>query len=151
MSETYQGDMAIGTIGGLGSTGVSEIVVAMINNKMVYDQSGVTSAIREVRASLEDNVSAGPVTAPEPSRSDVEMPTKAQIKKSITPDALISFIDGKPYKTLKRTLTRHGLDMAAYRERYGLPADYPSVAQNFSAARSEMAKKLGLGARSRTA
>ena len=77
------------------------------------------------------------------------MPTKAQVRKSITPDHLISFIDNKPYKTLKRHVERHGMDMAAYRERYGLGSEYPSVAPNYSAARSEMAKKLGLGARRR--
>ncbi|WP_336491739.1 MucR family transcriptional regulator [Methylobacterium nigriterrae] len=76
---------------------------------------------------------------------NVEKPTPAQITKSITPDALISFIDGKPYKTLKRHLTRHGLSMQEYRARYGLPVDYPATAPNFSARRSELARALGLG------
>ncbi|MBD8908742.1 MucR family transcriptional regulator [Methylorubrum zatmanii] len=76
---------------------------------------------------------------------EVERATPAQIKKSITPDALISFIDGKPYKTLKRHLTTHGLDIEGYRRRYGLPADYPTVSANYSAARSALAKDLGLG------
>ena len=69
----------------------------------------------------------------------------AEIRKSITPDALISFIDGKPYKTLKRHLTTHGLDPAGYRAKYGLPADYPIVSEKYSAARSELARMLGLG------
>lgn len=69
----------------------------------------------------------------------------AEIRKSITPDALISFIDGKPYKTLKRHLTTHGLDPAGYRAKYGLPADYPIVSEKYSAARSELARTLGLG------
>ncbi|WP_336491145.1 MucR family transcriptional regulator [Methylobacterium nigriterrae] len=76
---------------------------------------------------------------------NVEKPTPAQIKNSITPDALISFIDAKPYKTLKRHLTRHGLSMQDYRARYGLPVDYPATAPNFSARRSELARALGLG------
>jgi predicted transcriptional regulator len=75
----------------------------------------------------------------------VEKLTPAQIRKSITPDALISFIDGKPYKTLKRHLTGNGLTIEQYRERYGLPRDYPSTAASYSALRSEMAHKLGLG------
>ena len=54
--------------------------------------------------------------------------TPAQIRKSITPDGLISFIDGKPYKTLKRHLSRNGLTIEQYRERFGLPRDYPSTA-----------------------
>jgi predicted transcriptional regulator len=57
----------------------------------------------------------------------------------------ISFIDGKSYKTLKRHLTKHGLDPQSYRERYGLPADYPTTSANYSAQRSALAKSLGLG------
>jgi predicted transcriptional regulator len=72
-------------------------------------------------------------------------PTPAQVRKSVTPDALISFIDGKRYKTLKRHLKKHGLDMAAYCERYGLPHDYPSLAARYSEQRSALARRLGLG------
>jgi predicted transcriptional regulator len=71
--------------------------------------------------------------------------TPAQIRKSVTPDALISFIDGKPYKTLKRHLSRNGLTIEQYRERFGLPRDYPSTAASYSAQRSELARSLGLG------
>ncbi|MCJ2053502.1 MucR family transcriptional regulator, partial [Methylobacterium sp. J-070] len=55
------------------------------------------------------------------------------------------FIDGKTYKTLKRHLTSHGLDPKAYRDRYGLPADYPMVAPSYAAQRSALAKAIGLG------
>ena len=75
----------------------------------------------------------------------VEQPTAAQIRKSITPDALISFIDGRPYKTLKRHLTGHGLTPDSYRARFGLGADYPMTAPSYSAQRSALAKSLGLG------
>ncbi|MCJ2099300.1 MucR family transcriptional regulator [Methylobacterium sp. E-046] len=71
--------------------------------------------------------------------------TAAQIRKSITPDALISFIDGKPYKTLKRHLTVNGMTIEQYRERYGLPRDYPSTAASYSAMRAEFARNAGLG------
>ena len=60
-------------------------------------------------------------------------------------DHVISMIDGKPYKTLKRHLSGHGLTPEQYRERYKLPATYPMVADNYSAARREMAKRIGLG------
>ena len=80
-----------------------------------------------------------------PAEPEVEKPTPAQIRKSITPDALISFIDGKPYKTLKRHLTTYGLDPRAYRERYGLPADYRMVAPAYAAHRSALARSIGLG------
>ena len=66
-------------------------------------------------------------------------------KSLASPDHIISMIDGKPYKTLKRHLARHGMTPAEYRERYGLKKDYPIVAPAYAAARSEMAKKIGLG------
>lgn len=72
--------------------------------------------------------------------------TPEQIGKSVTPDALISFIDGKPYKTLKRHLAGHGLDPFTYRKRYGLPSDYPMVSPNYALRRSEIARGIALGA-----
>jgi predicted transcriptional regulator len=77
--------------------------------------------------------------------------TRAQIRKSITPDALISFEDGKPYKTLRRHLATRGLTPAQYREKWGLPSDYPMVSANYSEARSTLAKALGLGQRGQQA
>lgn len=71
--------------------------------------------------------------------------TSSQIRKSITPDHLISFEDGKPYKSLKRHLGTRGLTHAQYREKWGLPSTYPTTAPNYSKARSELAKKMGLG------
>ena len=81
----------------------------------------------------------------EPAAEQVEKPTPAQIRKSITPDALISFIDGKPYKTLKRHLSAKGFDPNSYRQHYGLPSDYPMVSPNYAAQRSELARAIGLG------
>ncbi|WP_457106910.1 MucR family transcriptional regulator [Methylobacterium sp. P5_C11] len=77
--------------------------------------------------------------------------TPAQIKKSITPDALISFIDGKPYKTLKRHLTGNGMTIEQYRQRFGLPPDYPTTSSNYSAMRAEFARNAGLGHKRRGA
>jgi predicted transcriptional regulator len=77
--------------------------------------------------------------------------TRGQIRKSITPDALISFEDGKGYKTLRRHLAVKGLTPAQYREKWGLPQDYPMTAPSYSEARSQMAKQLGLGNKRRTA
>jgi predicted transcriptional regulator len=69
----------------------------------------------------------------------------AQIRKSITPDALISFEDGKPYKTLRRHLNGNDMTMERYHERYGLPRDYSSTADSYSEQRSVLARSLGLG------
>jgi predicted transcriptional regulator len=68
------------------------------------------------------------------------------IAKSITPDYLICLEDGKPYKTLKRTLAlRYGQTPDEYRAKWGLPKDYPMTAPNYSKARSTLAKAIGLG------
>ena len=71
--------------------------------------------------------------------------TAAQIRKSITQEHLVSFIDGRKFKILKRHLSLHGMAPADYREYYGLPSDYPMVAPNYSVARSGLAKAAGLG------
>ncbi len=67
------------------------------------------------------------------------------IRKSITPDYLISMEDGKQYKSLKRHLGTRGLTPDEYRAKWSLPADYPMVASNYAAARSALARKIGLG------
>lgn len=79
--------------------------------------------------------------APEPARPVPPV----NPKKTVTPDAIISLEDGKPYKALRRHLHTYGLTPNEYRAKWGLPADYPMVAPNYSAARSALAKKLGLG------
>jgi predicted transcriptional regulator len=81
----------------------------------------------------------------------VAKPTAAQIRKSITPDGIVNFEDGKIYKSMRRTLALQGLTPAAYREKWGLPKGYPIVAPNYSATRSAMAKSIGLGAKGRKA
>ncbi len=71
--------------------------------------------------------------------------TKAQIRNSITPEHLTSFLDGKQYKSLKRHLGTHGHTPESYRAKFGLPADYPMVCSSYAAQRSELAKSTGLG------
>lgn len=67
------------------------------------------------------------------------------VRSSIKPDHIVSLIDGKKYKTLKRHLAGHGLTPDDYRARYGLKADYPMVSESYAAQRREIAEKLGLG------
>ena len=71
--------------------------------------------------------------------------TSAEIRRSIKPDALISFEDGKAYKTLRQHLAHYGLTPEAYRAKWGLPVDYPMTASAYSARRSQLARDLGLG------
>ncbi|KST59329.1 MucR family transcriptional regulator [Methylobacterium sp. GXS13] len=117
-----------------------DVVAAYVANNSL-PPTELPSLIASIHEAL-NSIAAGPSTAAE---DTVDRPTPAQIRKSIRPDGLVSFIDGKSYKTLKRHLTKHGLDPQAYRERYGLPADYPTTSANYSAQRSALAKSLGLG------
>jgi predicted transcriptional regulator len=68
------------------------------------------------------------------------------VKKSITADFIICLEDGKKFKSLKRHLrTRYGMTPEEYRLRWNLPPDYPMVAPNYAKARSDLAKRMGLG------
>ena len=75
-----------------------------------------------------------------------ELIPAVSIKKSVSPDYIICLDDGKKFKSLKRHLrTSYNLTPEEYREKWGLPYDYPMVAPNYAAQRSAMAKKIGLG------
>lgn len=117
----------------------ADIVSAYVTNNPVQprDLAALIASMHQALGGL--GKSAQPVVEP------AETLSPAQIRKSITPDGLISFIDGKSYMSMKRHLTKHGLDPQTYRERFGLPSDYPMVSANYSAKRSAMAKSLGLG------
>ncbi|PAX06384.1 MucR family transcriptional regulator [Sphingomonas lenta] len=76
----------------------------------------------------------------------VEHRPAVSARKSLSsPDHIISMIDGKPYRTLRRHLATHGLTPAEYRARYGLKPDYPMVAPSYSASRRDLAHRTGLG------
>jgi predicted transcriptional regulator len=78
----------------------------------------------------------------------VELKPAVAIKKSVTPDYLICLEDGKKFKSLKRHLKTHfDISPEEYREKWGLPHDYPMVAPAYAAARSDLAKNMGLGRR----
>lgn len=72
-------------------------------------------------------------------------PAVSARKSLASKDHIISMIDGKPYKTLRRHLSRHGLTPEQYRERYNLKPDYPMVSESYSQTRRDMAKRIGLG------
>ncbi|MGH1574595.1 MucR family transcriptional regulator [Methylobacterium sp. P31] len=116
-----------------------DIVAAYVSNNSV-PAADLPGLIGGIHAAL-NNLS----TAGRASGTPVEKLTPAQIRKSVTHDHIISFEDGKPYKTLRRHLTLRGLTPEAYREKWGLPRDYPMTAASYSAQRSELARALGLG------
>jgi len=119
------------------------IVVAYVANNAL-PVSELPALIARVHGTIADLSTGAPMTEVAV-YSAVEMPSTAQIRRSVQHDGIVSFIDGKTYKTLKRHLTAQGLDPRSYRERYGLPADYPMVAPSYAERRSALAKAIGLG------
>jgi predicted transcriptional regulator len=120
----------------------AEIVAAHVSNNAV-STADLSALIQDVYRTLSNiETPAAPVAEkPQPAVS---------IKKSITPEYLICLEDGKKLKMLKRHLkTSYDLTPEQYRERWGLPADYPMVAPNYAAHRSALAKKIGLGTKPR--
>jgi len=124
---------------------VAEVAAAYFTNSHVGPDQ-IPGVVKQIAASLMAVGGAGDQSlqqSEDPQRSTRMTP--AQVRKSLTPEALISFEDGRSYKTLRRHLAGRGLTPDQYREKYGLPKDYPMVSPNYSAMRSEMAKNLGLG------
>lgn len=115
----------------------AEIVAAYVSHNRV-SRAELPDLIGAVHKSL-----YGLDTPPEP--EPVKLEPRIPIRKTITPDFLISLEDGKQYRSLKRHLTTMGLTPELYRAKWGLPHDYPMVAPNYSKQRSELAKSLGLG------
>ncbi len=116
----------------------AEVVSAFVSNNSV--------PVAELPA-LIGSVHSAPrnVGHPAPKQEEAKPTPPVPIRRSVTPDYLISLEDGKQYRSLKRHLTRHGLTPEQYREKWGLPRDYPIVAPNYSAQRSALAKSMGLG------
>ena len=117
----------------------TEIVAAYVSNNSVA-VSELPSMIKSVHATL--GGLAGSMTS-EPQTTQKPAVT---VKKSITPEYIVCLEDGKKLKMLKRYLrSRYSMSPEEYRSKWGLPADYPMVAPNYAAQRSEFAKKIGLG------
>jgi len=117
----------------------AEIVSAYVSNNSV-SAGDLPALINQVHSAL-TSVSSGHGGAPsEPLRPAVS------VKRSITPDYIVCLEDGKKFKSLKRHLrTQYSMTPEAYREKWDLPPDYPMVAPNYAAARSQLAKQMGLG------
>jgi MucR family transcriptional regulator, transcriptional regulator of exopolysaccharide biosynthesis len=117
----------------------ADIVSAYVSNNTVA-AGDIASLISQVHSALL-RVSVGQSDAqPEPLKPAVSL------KKSITPDYLVCLEDGKKFKSLKRHLrTQYNMTPEQYREKWGLPPDYPMVAPNYAQARSQLAKQMGLG------
>jgi predicted transcriptional regulator len=120
----------------------AEIVAAYVSHHNVPtgDLPGVISEVYEALARTGAPVAAVSVRD--------ELKPAIPVKKSVTPDYIICLEDGKKFKSLKRHLrTHYNLSPEEYREKWGLPPDYPMVAPNYARARSDLAKRMGLGTR----
>ena len=117
----------------------ADIVSAYVSNNSV-PAADLPALIADIHGAL---IRLGGVVVEEP--SEPQKPA-ISVKKSIAPDFIVCLEDGKKFKSLKRHLrTQYNMSPEQYREKWGLPADYPMVAPNYAAARSRLAKEMGLG------
>jgi predicted transcriptional regulator len=119
----------------------ARIVSAYVSNNTIV-ASDLPQLINETHAAL----SRATGNSVQPERE--ELKPKVPVRKSVMPDYIICLEDGKKFKSLKRHLrTHYNLSPEEYREKWALPHDYPMVAPNYARARSDLAKKMGLGTR----
>lgn len=131
MSEESQPDITTLTV---------QLLSAFVSNNTVTSE-GLAELIRTTRIALTEDPTADAGEA----QAATYTPAVSVRKSLSSPEHILSMIDGKPYKTLKRHLATHGLSPDEYRERYNLPKSYPLVAPSYSEARRAVATRLGLG------
>jgi predicted transcriptional regulator len=133
MADTEQPNVAALTV---------QLLSAYLANNTVA-HSDIADLVRATKAALLEEKPLEPVEAAAP----IHTPAVTARRSLASPDHILSLIDGKPYKTLKRHLSSHGLTPESYRQRYNLPFNYPMVAPGFAAERRAIAEKIGLGRR----
>lgn len=117
----------------------ADIVSAYVSNNTV-PATDIPALINQVHSALLRVTSGQTEGTSEPLKPAIS------VKKSITPEHIVCLEDGKKFKSLKRHLrTQYNMTPEQYREKWDLPADYPMVAPNYAAARSQLAKQMGLG------
>jgi predicted transcriptional regulator len=116
----------------------ADVVAAYVANNAVQ-KTDIAALIATVHSSL-----VGLSQPAQPQQAERPVPP-VSVKKSIGDDFIISMEDGRRYKSLKRHLSGRGLTPEQYREKWGLPIDYPMVAPSYARQRSELAKSMGLG------
>jgi predicted transcriptional regulator len=131
MSESGEGSILIEL--------TAEIVSAYVSNNSVA-AGDIPALINQIHLALSQVSEGGGEAVAEPLRPAIP------VKRSVNADYIVCLDDGKKFKSLKRHLrTQYGMTPEQYREKWGLPADYPMVAPNYAAARSQLAKQMGLG------
>lgn len=125
-------------------TDLAQLTVQLLSSYLsnnIVPREDLAELIKTTRAALSDEAPAQPLSKPE------FVPAVSVRKSLASPNHILSLIDGKPYKMLKRHLAQHGLTPAQYRERYDLPSDYPMTAKAYSDERRATAARIGLGGR----
>lgn len=136
------GDHKLNAAAGTSITALTAQVVAAFVSHNSVSSDELPVLIANVSHALRQADDGAPSTFKE------ELKPAVPIKRSVHADYIICLEDGKKFKSLKRHLrTQYGLTPEKYRERWGLPHDYPMVAPNYAKARSQLAKKMGLGTR----
>ena len=122
----------------------AELTMAWLSNPNTkVDAAEVAGVLRQMHDAVKSLSHSG---EPEATPAAQEFTPAVSVRKSLaSKDHIISLIDGKPYKALRRHLSGQGLTPDEYRARYGLKPDYPMVSESYSQVRREMAKKIGLG------
>lgn len=123
----------------------TELTIAWLSNPNTRASGEDVPAFLRTMHDAVSNLAAATSSTPSEAPASEYTPAVSVRKSLASKDHLISLIDGKPYKTLRRHLAGHGMTPDEYRQRYGLKADYPMVAETYSQARRDMAKKIGLG------
>lgn len=117
----------------------AEIVSAYVTNNRLP-----TTELPDLIANVCDSIRKLGEPAPAPAPAPAPVPA-VNPKRSVFPEYIVCLEDGKKFKSMKRHLAAHGMTPHQYRTKWGLPADYPMTAPNYSATRSAMAKNIGLG------
>jgi predicted transcriptional regulator len=130
----------------------TELTIAWLNNpNNRVNSDDVPSFLQKMHSTIND-LASGSSTQDASIEQPAEYTPAVSVRKSLaSQDHIVSMIDGKPYKSLKRHLSGHGLTPQQYRERYGLKPDYPMTAPAYSERRRALAHKIGLGSKGRQA
>ena len=124
----------------------TELTIAWLSNPNTRASTDDVPAFLQSMHDAVTKLEAPAAAEPEPQQAPEAFTPAVSVRKSLaSPDHIISMIDGKPYKTLRRHLATNGMTPDDYRQRYGLKADYPMVAPTYSENRRAMAKTIGLG------
>ncbi|MFV0624595.1 MucR family transcriptional regulator [Sphingomonas sp. ac-8] len=129
----------------------TELTIAWLNNaNNRVAAEDVPTFLQTMHSTVLGLSNAAPSEQAETASNEEHTPAVSVRKSLASKDHILSMIDGKPYKTLRRHLAGHGLTPEQYRERYNLKADYPMVAETYSQSRRDMAKRIGLGRKPRS-